>query len=129
MTDTRFFSLLTVVTGSTLILGYASSFMSYFGETWPFASSSIVFFTVLTIAAHYAGKKASRSSNPNHLTQLIMGLVFFKLICCLGLILIYNKVFKPVNNHYLVSFFVIYLVYTIFEVVLLTKVNKLHTNV
>lgn len=53
-----------------------------------------------------------------------MMLVLFKLVCCVVIVLVYDRAFKPENKAYLIPFFVIYLAYTVFEVIMLTKANK-----
>ncbi len=53
-----------------------------------------------------------------------MILVFVKLVCCLLIIVFYDRFFRPPNNLYIWPFFAIYIIYTVFEVNTLTAINK-----
>jgi hypothetical protein len=47
-----------------------------------------------------------------------------KMFLCILLVAIYSKVQQPTNNYFLIPFFSIYIIYTIFEVHLMTIIGK-----
>ena len=125
MESSAFFKRLTLVTILLALCILAFSFIPIFEGILPISFASLIFFVLLSIAVFYLGNAAARSSNKNRLTQLIMILVFVKLFSCLLIIIIYDRVFQPASNYYVIPFFMIYIVFTIFEVGMLTKANKL----
>lgn len=125
MKSSVFFKWLIIITLLLTTVIFVLSFIEIFKDSLAISLSSIVFFVSLSIAVFYLGNAAARSTNKNRLTQLIMILVFFKLFSCLLIIMIYDRFFHPVNNYYVLPFFLIYILYTVFEVIMLTKANKL----
>lgn len=124
MKNATFFLWLFVLTAILTMGTYFLANLSFFVDSFPISLGSILFFTILTFAAHQIGGIASRSKNQNHLTQLTMILVFVKLVSCLVIVYIYNQIYDPTSRGYLILFFVIYLAYTVFEVIVLTKANR-----
>ena len=125
MKSSVFFRWLIILTLLLTTLIFVLSFIHIFKDSLAISLSSIVFFVSLSIVVFYLGNAAARSTNKNRLTQLIMILVFFKLFSCLLIIMIYDRFFHPPNNYYVLPFFLIYILYTVFEVIMLTKANKL----
>ncbi len=124
MTDTSFYKWLTI-NSLTLLLGvYILAQWELFNEVIPISSISIFFFILLSIGTFYLGRSASRSNNPYLMTQLSMMLILFKLVCCVVIVLVYDRAYMPANNAYLIPLFLIYLTYTVFEVIMLTRANK-----
>jgi hypothetical protein len=128
MTHTQFYLWLTGLTFG--IAGIIALLMLFpaFADILPISIISSGFFVILCILVFYLGNRAAKSENKYVLTRLILGLVFIKILACLGIVIVYDRVFVPTSNYYMLPFFLIYLVYTIFEVVLLTKANKLSTT-
>ena len=54
-----------------------------------------------------------------------MILVFIKLFCCLLIIIVYDRLFHPQSNVYVIPFFLIYIAFTVLEVNMLSKANRL----
>lgn len=125
MKSSVFFKWLIILTLLLTTVIFVLSFIEIFKDSLAISLSSIVFFVSLSITVFYLGNAAARSTNKNRLTQLIMILVFFKLFSCLLIIMIYDRFFHPANNYYVLPFFLIYILYTVFEVIMLTKANKL----
>ncbi len=125
MKSSVFFKWLIIITLLLTTVIFVLSFIEIFKDSLSISLSSIVFFVSLSIAVFYLGNAAARSTNKNRLTQLIMILVFFKLFSCLLIIMIYDRFFHPANNYYVLPFFLIYILYTVFEVIMLTKANKI----
>ncbi|NND06650.1 MAG: hypothetical protein HKN87_09740 [Saprospiraceae bacterium] len=125
MKTATFFLWISLLTLILTIGTYLMASTAFFAGSFPISFGSIIFFTILTIGAHYLGVLAARSKNQNHLTQLTMVLVFFKLFSCLLIVFLYDRIFDPPTSNYLLLFFLIYLTYTIFEVIVLTQANRI----
>ncbi|MDH3651863.1 MAG: hypothetical protein OEQ53_19415, partial [Saprospiraceae bacterium] len=112
---------------ASLSLGivYLLSHSAGFRSSAPISLFSILFFSLLCLVIHYVAKSAARNPNKNLLTQLIMVVVFLKLIFCLLLVVGYDRMYQPENNNFIIPFLLFYLIYTSFEVVILTKANRL----
>jgi hypothetical protein len=119
-----FFKWLIILTVLLAGIIMALSLIPIFENILGISFSTLIFFVSLSITVYYLGNSAARSRNKNRLTQLIMILVFFKLFSCLLIIIIYDRFFHPVSNYYVLPFFIIYISYTVFEVMMLSKANK-----
>ena len=71
-----------------------------------------------------AARIVSRSTQARLYIQLVMIAVFLKLALCLAMVVIYKRVFNPVDNSFIWSFLFIYITSTIFEVIFLEKVGR-----
>lgn len=69
--------------------------------------------------------KAAVSKDKNAFTSLIIGFTFAKLLLTVALVLVYKKIANPEGALFLVPFFLIYIVFTIFETVFMTKLGKI----
>ncbi len=119
-----FFKWLIILTVLLAGIITALSLIPIFKNILGISFSTLIFFVSLSITVYYLGNSAARSRNKNRLTQLIMILVFFKLFSCLLIIIIYDRFFHPASNYYVLPFFLIYISYTVFEVMMLSKANK-----
>jgi len=88
---------------------------------------SLGFFILLSIVMYNMGIAAAKSDNKNQFTNVVMGITFFKMMLSLLLILAYNKLVEPDTKLFILPFFGIYLIYTIFEVWFMTKLGRIHT--
>jgi hypothetical protein len=73
----------------------------------------------------HVGQNAALSDNKNIFTSLILGFIFGKMFLCVIFVLIYSKTVLPETKYFLVPFFIIYLAYTVFETMILTKLARL----
>lgn len=125
MESAAFFKSLIAVTIFLIVIIIGLSFIHVFKDIIPFSLSSLLFFILLSVAVFYLGNAAAKSSNKHRLTQLIMILVFVKLFCCLLIIIVYDRLFHPQSNVYVIPFFLIYIAFTVLEVNMLSKANRL----
>lgn len=106
-----------------LLLGgllYLPLLQPYFGITCVF----LCFFLLLTILVYFTGRRAAHSSNPNMFTNVVMIFMFVKMFASLFLLLIYSKTQHPQTRFFLIPFFLIYLIYTIFETWVMMRLGK-----
>lgn len=90
----------------------------------------LAFFILLTLAIYYVGKQLAVSNDKYAYNRLILLVVMTKMMLCVLFVVVYIKEMEPTNKFFLIPFFLIYFVYTIFEVVIMTKLGhtKLSTN-
>lgn len=85
---------------------------------------SQVFFAGICIASFYGGKHYVRQQNKNVFLRFIMILIFVRLIASATIIIAYFTLYNPISKAFLLSFFLVYLVYTVFEVYFLSKIGR-----
>ncbi|MBK8505642.1 MAG: hypothetical protein IPL46_27665 [Saprospiraceae bacterium] len=125
MRSSAFFKWLTFLSVLLTVVILSISTFEIFAGIKPISFGSLFFFITLSIVVFYLGNAAASHKNKNRLTQLIMILVFFKLFSCLLIIVIYDRLFHPSSDFYVLPFFLIYIVFTVFEVMMLSKANKM----
>jgi hypothetical protein len=88
---------------------------------------AFIFFNALCIGAYYFGKRSLQSSNKFLFNQLIVLNVIVKMGVSIAIIIVFRKLFNPDTNWFVLSFLILYLIYTIFETYLLTALVKMHS--
>ncbi len=83
----------------------------------------LAFFISLTLIAFYLGKMTAQSPNLMLFTNMTIGLIFGKMMLSVLIVLAYAHEIKPKDKVFLVPFFSIYLIYTIFETWMLIKLS------
>lgn len=90
----------------------------------PFMSLGIiglVFFVLLAIFVFKLSLKVAESKDLNAFTRLIMYNLMIKLFMSIFIVLIYYKVVEPTERLFILPFIVIYLIFTIFEAMFLSR--------
>jgi len=85
-------------------------------------------FLLITILMYYSGRRAARSNNKNDFTSVVMGFTTGKMFTVLLAIVIYQRTVLPDHNFFILPFFSMYLIYTIFETYVMTKLGRADTN-
>lgn len=97
----------------------------------PFASFKIIslvtlgFFLLISVALYFMAAKAALSPDKNAFTRLIMSFTFGKMLLTIVLIIAFHKILKPDSLYYLIPFFFIYIVFTVFETIFMTRLGKI----
>ncbi len=125
MNANQFFFQLGIVTILTAIgiatISYFPTLQSYV----PLAVVSLVFFTLLSIVMYYTSIWMVRSRNKNDFTNIVLFFIITKMLFSVVLVLLYFRLAQPTERYFVVSFLVIYLIYTIFETHFMMKVGKM----
>lgn len=124
MSSKLFFGWLISITVPLVILSIFLSDIEGFAATKSITAISIPFFVVLSIIIYFLAVRAARSKDKNSLTRLVMATVFIKLVGCLAIIIVHDRIYNPESGHYVLPFIAFYIAYTVFEVKLLTDLNK-----
>ena len=125
MTPRQFYLQLIFVSAGTAVLLFfvnqLPSFHAYAFLSW----LSVLFFILLSLLMYYAGRRAARSSNKHQFTNTIMAFTMGKMMICILLILGYLKLAEPATKLFVLPFFGVYLIYTIFETYFMTRLGRM----
>lgn len=120
----NFFSKLLVATVlSALVilgLGFIPALKAYSTFGW----ASILFFVVWSVIMFFISGKAAKNENKNIFTSAILGFTFAKLFLSAGIVYAYFRITEPESRLFLLPFFGVYLIYTIFETHFMMKLGK-----
>ena len=81
------------------------------------------YFSVLTVAFHYGTVKTTQS-RPQVFIRYFMAATSIKLLLHLGVIVIYSVLNRPLAITFIITFMIMYFLFTIFEVILLARKEK-----
>ncbi len=128
MNQRRFFSELGVLTLSVVVVVFLLH--KVFGEeaSLTFSLACTGFFTLLSAGVYFMAAKAAISKDKNAFTRLIMVFTFVKLFFTLILVIVYHRLAHPDSLFFLIPFFLVYIAYTVFETVYLTKLGKIEAR-
>lgn len=124
MSTQRFYTQLGLVTLFSILLVFFLNFNSFIQSAQMLSWSTILFFVILSILIFTVGSNVAEQKNKNTFTSVILLVMITKMFLSILLVGIYSKVHNPTNNYFLIPFFAIYLIYTIFEVHLMTRLGK-----
>lgn len=117
----KFLLYLTLFSGLALILHFLLILNSTLAVYADFSYLSIVFFIGLSVIFYYLGQIVSRSKNLYLFNGLVAFIVITKMTFCTLLIIVYFKKMHPPDKFFVVPFFLYYIIYTIFELFLMSK--------
>lgn len=121
VTDKQFWiGLIGTIVLSTIIAVGIHAF-ERMADYWPLSAITIFIFTVLSIAAFYGGKLAAQSTNKHLFTSVIMGFTMIKMIFSGIIVLSYNALAEPAEKFFVLPFFILYIIFTAFEMVVMIK--------
>ena len=123
--STFFGSLVGISTVLILLLSWITTFPQ-FENARLFTWGVLSFFILLTLGIYFAGKHLAVAKDKNSFSNMIFFVMIFKMLLCVLFVFTFVKVMKPTDRFFLIPFFLIYFVYTIFEVVLMTRLGKIN---
>jgi ABC-type Fe3+-siderophore transport system permease subunit len=83
----------------------------------------LLFFSVFVCIAFFLAKRAALSENKHDYTQVVIGLIGIKLVACVAIVISYVSITAPKDDYHMVYFLVFYLIYSIFEFGMLSKIG------
>ncbi len=114
---------LTILTGFMEIIAFGWSVAMPKEWVTPVLPVLPVFFMAVTFLIHKGFERAIEL-RPRQFVTRFMLITTIKLLSFLALLLVYALMFKDDAVQFLLSFFVMYLVYSAFEVIAVMKLNK-----
>ncbi len=124
MTPSSFYKQLGLL--SAVVIGGLVGFhqLPVFAPHQLFYGILVILFIGFCTGLFYWGKQAVKSENKHWFGQVFMLATFMKMLLSIVAILIYAVATKPTDVFFVVPFFFIYAIYTIFEVVFMTKIGR-----
>lgn len=119
---------LSVLTAGLLLVCYLLSTRLPEVFLWDFLLLTVALFFFLSTGIFYMGAKAAMSKDSNAFTRLIMVFTFGKLFLSALLVIGWVKLKAPENMLFVVPFFAIYIIYTVFETNTLTHLGKINVR-
>jgi len=89
-----------------------------------FSLSTLGLYFLLTIFMYLFAKRAKTDSEPSAYTSTLLLFHWIRIFTSLIFVFTYIKLFMPKTNLFLLPFFSIYILFTIFEVYMLTKLES-----
>ena len=124
MSATDFYKYFGLVSLGTAALLFGLSQIAILQPYLLFSFISLALFMLLTLVMFLFGEKTAKSSNKNLFTTLVLGFTFLKIFLSLFVVIAYYKVGNPSSKVFLIPFFIVYLIFTIFETYLMMKISK-----
>ena len=128
MTAKVFYLQLAIVTLLATAVAFGINTFPQFAEVRPIAWISLGIFVLLSMVIFYAGRKAAFSENKNDFTNVFLGITIGKIFIAIIFILGYNQLMEPDSRFFIIPFFLMYLIYTIFETYIMMKLGRLNTK-
>jgi hypothetical protein len=88
----------------------------------------LVFFIVLSVVMYEVGYQAAASDNKHNFTNTVIGFTIGKMMIAILIILGYLKLAEPETKLFVLPFFGIYLIYTIFETYFMIRLGKMDSK-
>lgn len=128
MNHKRYIGKLSALTALLLLVSYLINSKYPEFVPWDFMLLTILLFFILSVTVFYFGAKAAMSKDANAFTRLIMLLTFGKLFLSVALVVAWLKLKAPDSMLFVVPFFAVYIIYTIFETNTLTHLSKINAR-
>jgi len=119
-----FYKKISILTGCLLIFLTVLAQFSPFQNTFYFSIISTLVFFIFTSSVYHIGLRVVDSPNKNLFSGVAITSIIVKLILILGFLFTYQAVEGPISKHYLFPFILIYLVYTVFETMVMMRLAK-----
>lgn len=125
MTQRTFLLLLSVITISLAVILVLFNWIDLFANHQALAWLGLGFFFFITLGLYYLGSHLATSSQSNAFIGLVMGAILIKMVLSFLIIAVYYKFSQPEDKLFVLPFFFVYFVYTIFETFTLMKLSYL----
>lgn len=128
MNKSIFYKQLAIVSiiAGLILVGF--SFIPQLQSTIAFGWIYTAFMIIWSIVMYTSGRKAALNPNKNKFTNVIMGSTMGKLFLSAAIVVAYFLIFKPDSKFFLISFFVVYILFTIFETRFMLQLSKTPTK-
>jgi len=107
-----------------IVLAFVNVAFPFFQSFQLFSWLALFYFFLLTAITGYMGFRSLEKS-PHGFVAGVNGIVLVKLMLSVGFLITYLVITKPGAPNFIFSFFAFYIVYTVFEVWLLVKAQRL----
>jgi hypothetical protein len=115
MNSGKFYSQLALVSVVMLGILFGMKFMEPMAPYFGLSIFIWAFFIFYSILMYVVGSLSLKNENQKSFTSLVIGFTFGKMLLAVLIIIVYSQGYHPESQLYVVPFFLIYIVYTIFE--------------
>ena len=128
MTSGKFYRDLAIVSVATFGCMYGLQLMEPFAPYFYLSVAVQVFFIFFSVLMFEVGKIALQNENKNLFTSLVIGFTFGKMLLAVLIVIVYAKAFAPESQLFVAPFFLVYLIYTIFETSFMMRLGNPKTK-
>lgn len=107
--------LIILTTIMMVIIALVNYFIPFFHAFQNFTWFSLAFFFILTVITGYIGF-GSLEKGAYGFVASVNGIVLLKLMLSVGFLITYLVIARPDSPYFIISFFVFYIIYTVFEI-------------
>lgn len=126
MSQRQFFIQLGILSlGATILL----FFLNRLAQLQPYSILSwisLAAFMALSALMYLAGRRAALSDNKNDFTNAILGFTMGKMFLAILVVFGYSQLARPPDKLFIIPFFAVYLIYTIFETYFMMKLGRMN---
>lgn len=123
-----FFTQLVAISGVAMVALYFLHQQPGFQLFSKFSSLSLALFIAISIVMYLTGQPAALSTNKNLFSRVVLLFIFIKMLFAVGLVAGYHHFVQPLNRRALLPFFLIYLVFTVFETYFMAKLGRMESK-
>ncbi|MEM6879360.1 MAG: hypothetical protein AAF544_12415 [Bacteroidota bacterium] len=124
MSQSGFFRGLAITTGLAALAALGFHMVERISSHWPLSLGAIILYAVLSIGMYYIGDRTAKAKNKHLFTNVTIGFTLLKMLTSAGIIVIYLLIVEPDDKLFVLPFFVIYFLYTAFELLFMIKVAR-----
>lgn len=124
MNFSRFVSGLIGVVIFTVVLQSALLRHPYFQGHVRLAWWAVIFFTFFSFSLFWTSRKAAIHENPYFFIYVSYLAILLKLVCSIGMVWWYERMYQPANNHFVLQFIIIYITFTAFETYFMSRLGR-----
>ena len=106
-----------------LLLAAINFFIPFFTAIQHVTWFALLFFLLLTLLTGYLGFRSIEKSAYGFVST-VNGMVMLKLFLCIGFVIGYLLMVKPATHNFIFPFFILYVIYTVFEIRQLVVAQK-----
>lgn len=124
MNTSRFISGLSGVVVFSAIVQSLLLSHTYFHGFLALVGFAMIFFTLFSVILFWVSRRAAIHENPYFFIYVSYMAILIKLVCSIGMVWWYQRVYSPPNNHYVLLFIIIYITFTIFETYFMSRLGR-----
>ncbi len=114
------FGIFSIISLVLILISHLGSSLSIFTS---FSLCTFLVYFILTIMMYLFANNAKKTPDTGAYTSILLSFHWIRIFTSLIFILTYINIFVPKSNLFLLPFFTIYILFTIFEVYMLTKME------
>jgi hypothetical protein len=124
MTPKTFYSQLAIVSASVALILFILNSFELFASHQVFSWVSLLGFIIFCSLLYFVESKTVHAQDKSLFGKLFLMSIFFKMLFCVLLIIVYIVSSKPDDRYFILPFFIIYLFFTVYEVYFVSKLAK-----